>query len=60
MIITINGIDYHLSNELGGIKRNDFYYDCHGNIRQWTYAFQIENKLPNSIADTHRKIIAIN
>lgn len=57
--ITIDGFDYYVSNELG-VGRNDFYYDYHGNIWRWTYEFQKDNKLSNSIADTHPKVIATN
>jgi hypothetical protein len=57
--ITLDGFEYFLNNKLG-FKTNDFYFDYHGNIRQWTIEFQVENKLPNSIADTHPKVIATN
>lgn len=57
--ITLDGFDYFVSNKLG-VERNDFYYDYHGNIHQWTIEFQKDNKLSNSIADTHPKVIATN
>lgn len=57
--VTIDEFDYYVSTEIR-VNRNDFYYDFHGNIHQWTHDFQTKNKLPNSIADTYPKVIATN